>query len=139
MKASQFKKLIKEAVKEAVKEALRELETPREPVVEQKIKQEPVTYVNNIEHSIIEDPIQAMINETKANMRPDEYKNVLNMNSSAAPNFRMQADTSQAAFMQSSEPEVGVDISQFDFVQKASTVLKAAEQKDKQKYGIPTA
>lgn len=136
MKVSQFKSLIKEAVKEAVREVLSEQETTPIPApVQEHVNYRPQPSI--IEEDIA-DPIQAMINETKSRMTPEEYKDVLNMTSMNAPNFTMQSNASSMG-VPSSGPEPGIDISNLDFIKKASSVLKAAEQKDRQKYGLPTA
>jgi hypothetical protein len=136
MKASEFKKLIKETVKEAVKEVLQENLTP--PVS---------TSPNTLGEATSNQPevntaplnsLSSMIAETKNRMTSEDFRNVINMDSSMAPNFKMQStiDMENSTPNLSSAPKVGVDIAGLDFVKNASKVVKASIEKDKMKYGV---
>ena len=83
------------------------------------------------------DPIMEMLNQTKANMTSEEYKNVYSGTSDMVqkPNFASMM-ASNMGMTQTSGPQPGLDISQFDFVKKAGDVYKKSVEKDKQKYGI---
>jgi hypothetical protein len=137
MKLDLLKKLIKEAVKEAVRE---ELETilsegvkPSQPVKQVVTKYEnykPVT----AKPVSTGDPIMDLLNETRATMtsapdsgyRPDIASMVqapgLGMESMMEDNF--------------ARPEVGIDLSQLDFVKNAGAIFKASVQKDKERFGV---
>ena len=79
------------------------------------------------------DPIQEMLNQTRHNMSGDEYKNVMNFDSSMVqkPNFA----SSMANQMGMTTPEnmPGLDISQLSFVKKAKKVLDLANEKSSNK------
>lgn len=130
MKTFEFKKLIKEAVKEALIEifahtpstSLQEQELPTSKMEEHSIKRSH----NNA------DPITAMINETKASMTSEEYKNILNVNSSIAPTFFNNSSQQPT----STYTGAGIDITNLSFVKKAKQVLEIAEQKDKFRHGV---
>lgn len=132
MKASQFKKLIKEAVKEAVEEALIE----RQVSLFQETPQEPKPLPEQ-RQPIKGDPVSRMIEETRQQMTSEDFKNVINADSSMAPNFQsMMSNPEPASSTVQSGPTPGIDISNLDFVKKASAVHKAAEEKDKLRHGI---
>lgn len=83
------------------------------------------------------DPIMEMLNQTKATMTSEDYKQVYAGTSDMVqkPNFAsMMASNMGMTENKSSQP--GLDISQFDFVKKAGDIYKASVEKDKQKYGV---
>lgn len=118
MKAHAFKKLIKEAVKEALKE---ELQLSSKQNNTREVKQE------NFQAGSLEEAL----NMTKSTMSSEDYKNVLSFDSSDAKNFFNPNSNSDS--VQVTGPQPGLDISNLDFVKKASSVLKASEQKDRKK------
>ena len=136
MKLDLLKKLIKEAVKEAVREELQIIlsedvkpaQAPKQTVTKyaehKPVVAKPVSTGN---------PIMDLMNETRYSMTQGEYQNIISATSDMvqAPGLRMQsaADT----FRQGPEP--GLDISQFDFINKAASVYKASVEKDKQRLG----
>lgn len=136
MKLDLLKKLIKEAVKEAVREELqiilsedvKPVQAPKQTVTKyaehKPVVAKPVSTGN---------PIMDLMNETRYSMTQGEYQTLVNATSDMvqAPGLGMQstADT----FRQ--DPEPGLDISQFDFVNKAASVYKASVEKDKQRFG----
>ena len=134
MKASEFKKLIKETVKEAIKEALQEGVTPLDFTIQESSTGKPAPAPKHISS----DPIANMIAETRSSMSTEDYKNVVNANSSMAPNFQMQSTAGMEAGTPNlnAAPKVGVDIAGLDFIKNASKIFKASEEKDRMKYGV---
>lgn len=143
MKLDQLRKIIREEVKAAVKEELQDMLTEAVRVASQPQVTE-VTQYKAAEPVNVEkpkptstDPIMEMLNQTKANMTSEEYKNVYSGTSDMVqkPNFASMM-ASNMGMTQTSGPQPGLDISQFDFVKKAGDVYKKSVEKDKQKYGI---
>jgi hypothetical protein len=143
MKLDQLRKIIREEVKAAVKEELQEMLTEAVRVASQPDakpnvqKFESQTKIQEVQTAKSSDPIAEMINQTKATMNNDEYRNVISGTSDMVqkPNFaEMMAST--MGMVDSGRPAPGLDISQFDFVKKAGAVYKASVEKDKQKYGV---
>lgn len=140
MKASEFKQLIKEAVKEAIREEL--LENVQQPVQEDVKPAQPVMYTKT------GNAIDDILAETRATMTRDDFKNVINADSSMAQSFnrlgalRRQsiAPTSDdpAAVQQALQmaPKTGLDLSQLGFVNKAAAILNTSNEKDKLKHGV---
>ena len=143
MKLDQLRKIIREEVKAAVKEELQEMLTEAVRVASQPDakpnvqKFESQTKIQEVQTAKSSDPIAEMINQTKASMNNDEYRNVISGTSDMVqkPNFA-EMMASNMGMVDSGRPAPGLDISQFDFVKKAGAVYKAAEQKTKEKYGI---
>jgi hypothetical protein len=130
MKADVFKKLIKEAVKEALREELGNLQ----PAAAQPAPVQKVVKYENYRPTVANpistgDPIMDLLQETRATMNSEDYKSMVNMNSSMAqggiPNMESMI----------SGPEPGLDISQLSFVKNAGKVFKASVEKDKQRFG----
>ena len=126
MKASQFKQLIKEAVREVLKEELSNVT----PAIQERVQQSnsPSTGIATLD---------AMLNETKASMNSEDYRNVINMSSQDAQGFGMMkpqsSDPTHVGQALSTAPKVGLDISQLDFVKKASAVYNKAVEKSNNK------
>ena len=143
MKLDQLRKIIREEVKAAVKEELQEMLTEAVRVASQPDakpnvqKFESPTKIQEVQTAKSSDPIQEMINQTKASMNNDEYRNVVSGTSDMVqkPNFA-EMMASNMGLVDSGRPAPGLDISQFDFVKKAGAVYKASVEKDKQKYGV---
>ena len=137
MKLDQLRKIIREEVKSAVKEELQEVmnEAVRiasKPQVKEVTYTEPIKVKKPVSTS--NNPIMEMLNQTKASMSSEEYRNVYSGTSDSVnkPNFA----SSMAANMGMTEnrgPMPGLDISQFDFVKKAGAVYNKSVEKDKQK------
>ena len=144
MKLDLLKKLIKEAVKEAVRE---ELET----ILSEDVKPNSNTTAVGVREAVSNvtkyenyrpyvatprtgDPIMDLLEETRATMasptttgyKPD-MSNVVQ-----APGLGMNNTLMEEHFL---APEPGLDISQFDFVNKAASVYKASVEKDKARFG----
>lgn len=126
MKASQFKQLIKEAVREVLKEELSNVA----PTIQERVQQ------SNVPSTGIA-TLDAMLNETKASMNSEDYRNVINMSSQNAQGFGMMkpqsSDPAHVGQALSTAPKVGLDISQLDFVKKASAVYNKAVEKSNNK------
>jgi len=125
MKVDALKKLIKEAVKEAIQEELGRTPQP----VQETVQARQVPSTGN--------PIMDMLNMTKQSMTNEEYRNVSSMDSSMVPqpNFRSLITGGQDMPVPrrtlANAPKVGLDISNLDFVKKAASVFKQAEEKSK--------
>lgn len=136
MKLDLLKKLIKEAVGEAVREELSKIlsedvkpSQPARPSVMKYENYKPIT----AKPIPTGDPIMDLLNETRATMtsapdsgyRPDMSSMIqapgLGMESMMEDNF--------------TRPEVGIDLSQLDFVKNAGAIYKASVQKDKERFG----
>ena len=141
MKLDQLRKIIREEVRAAVKEELQDvmneavrIASAPNPVLEKKeiVQQSSVPKRQAGGNSITE-----MLNQTRANMTSEEYKNVYAGTSDMIqkPNFASMM-AGNMGMTETAGPQPGLDISQFDFVKKAGAVYKAAEQKTKEKYGV---
>lgn len=119
MKASEFKKLIKEAVREALKEDL--LEMVQQPIQETAQPVVPVTTGSTI---------LDMLNETRASMTSQDYRNVIGANSSMAQNF--QTSSARTA----TTVQAGLDLSNLSFVKNAGEILRVSNEKDRLKNGL---
>jgi len=125
MKVDALKKLIKEAVKEAIQEELGKTPQP----VQETAQARQVPSTGN--------PIMDMLNMTKQSMTNEEYRNVSSMDSSIVPqpDFRSLMtggqDMPAPRRTLANAPKVGLDISNLDFVKKAASVFKQAEEKSK--------
>ncbi len=139
MKLDQLRKIIREEVKSAVKEELQEVmnEAVRiasKPQVNEVAQTKPVSIRKPLPTST--DPIMEMLNQTKASMTNEEYKNIYSGTSDMVqkPNFASMV-ASNMGMTENRGPMPGLDISQFDFVKKAGAVYNKSIEKDKQKYG----
>jgi len=139
MKASEFKKLIKEAVREVIKE---EFSIPQEPVQEQ---------VTEPKYKSTGNPMLDALNETRMGMTSEDYKNLNGgtLQSSMAQNFNRAAFMPQGRAIKpasddpqavqaavASAPKVGLDLSQLGFINKAAAIVNEADRKQKEKYGV---
>jgi hypothetical protein len=140
MKLDQLRNIIREEVRSAVKEELQEVmneavkaaskpsRTFSAPTEAIQVKKQVPTSTN---------PIMEMLEQTKATMTNEEYKNVYAGTSDMVqkPNFA----TSMANQMGMTHPSgnaPGLDISQFDFVKKAGAIYSKSIDKDKEKHGV---
>ena len=136
MKLDQLRKIIREEVKNAVKEELQDI--LNEAV---KVASEPsgkkVTYEKPVVPNKNSNSITEMLNQTKASMTSQEYRNVFAGTSDmvSKPNFATSMASSMG-MQGSATNQPGLDISQLDFVKKAGDVYKAAIVKDKEKRGL---
>ena len=138
MKLDQLRKIIREEVKAAVKEELQDMLNEAVRVASQpQIKTETKTITVEKPKPTPTDPIMEMLNQTKASMTSEEFKNVYSGTSDMVqkPNFASMM-ASNMGMTEQKGPMPGLDISQFDFVKKAGAVYNKAVEKDKQKYGV---
>ncbi len=142
MKLDQLRKIIREEVKAAVKEELQEVmnEAVRiasQPQIKEVVQQSSKPIQVKKPAPTSSDPIMEMLNQTKASMTSDEYKNIYTGTSDMVqkPNFASTMASSMG-MTDSKGPMPGLDISQFDFVKKAGQVYKKSVENDKQKFGI---
>lgn len=142
MKLDQLRKIIREEVKAAVKEELQDMLNEAVRVASQpQVKEVAVPQGKLVDvkkpKPTSTDPIMEMLNQTKATMTSDEYRNVYSGTTDMVqkPNFASMMATNMG-MKENTGPMPGLDISQFDFVKKAGAVYKAAEQKTKEKYGL---
>ena len=147
MKLDQLKNIIREEVRSAVKEELQEVITeavriasrPEQTLYEGALGTpttdvaRPIKEISKTYNS--KDPIMQMLEQTKANMTSDEYRNIANVQGVQKPNFASSM-ANQMGIVGNTGPQPGLDISQFDFVKKAGDIYKASVEKDKQKQGI---
>lgn len=147
MKLDQLRNIIREEVRAAVKEELQEVMTeavriaskPEQTLYEGALGTpttdvaKPVKEVSKTYNS--KDPIMQMLEQTRANMTGDEYRNITNAQGVQRPNFASSM-ANQMGMVENKGPQPGLDISQFDFVKKAGEVYKKSIEKDKQKHGL---
>jgi len=133
MKANQLKKIIKEAVREAVREELKEILTEAVTSASQPTRQ-PDTKPVQKTAPISGDPIMEMLNMTQQSMTRDDFKNV--MGGQVQPGMNeINFTTNSLTPSTPSGPVPGIDISNLDFVSKASAVFNKAIEKDKFRIG----
>ncbi len=118
MKVELFKKLIKEAVREVLIEELGTSTSNEKPqksnVQESKVQTQPISVTSG-------NPIQDALLSTMKEFSRKDYSN-----------FLLQENTD--SFLDTSDSiEVGLDLTNLDFVKKASSILKLSDQKDKLK------
>jgi len=82
-------------------------------------------------------PLMEMLEQTKANMSPSEYKNIYAGTADMVqkPNFASSM-ANQMGMTNPSANAPGMDISQLDFIKKAGKVYNRSVEKDKEKHGI---
>ncbi len=137
MKLDVFKKLIKEAVKEAVREELEIIlsedvkNTSTTPVVTHITPQS--TYRPPVANPVkTGDPIMDILNETRASMTQESYRDLVNATSDMvqAPGLGMNPIESFQA-----GPAPGLDLSTLSFAKNAGAIYKASVEKDKARFG----
>jgi len=139
MKLDQLRSIIREEVRSAVKEELQEVmneavkaasapNTLAAPAKTIQVKKQVPTSTN---------PLMEMLEQTKANMSPSEYKNIYAGTADMVqkPNFASSM-ANQMGMTNPSANAPGMDISQLDFIKKAGKVYNRSVEKDKEKHGI---
>jgi hypothetical protein len=138
MKASDFKKIIKEAVREAIREELSEMQQP----VQEQVQKQPLKPTGN---SILD-----ALNETKSSMTSEDYRNIGgDFRADMAQSFNKAAFTPKGRAVKpasddpraveaavASAPKVGLDLSQLGFVNKAAAIVNEADRKQKEKFSV---
>ncbi len=138
MKLNQLRKIIREEVKAAVKEELQDMLNEAVKVASspgRKIKSKTSYTPTNLTSK--NNSIDQLMEQTKASMTNTDYKQVFNGTSDMVqkPNFAAMM-ANNMGMTESSTPQVGLDISKFDFINKAAKVYNASVEKDKAKYGL---
>ena len=137
MKLDVFKKLIKEAVKEAVREELEIIlsedvkNTSTTPVVTHITTQS--TYRPPVANPVkTGDPIMDILNETRASMTQESYRDLVNATSDMvqAPGLGMNPIEGFQT-----RPAPGLDLSTLSFAKNAGAIYKASIEKDKARFG----
>jgi len=145
MKLDQLRKIIREEVKAAVKEELQEVmteavriastPTTEESVISQQYRQ-PLSKPVEKHKQTSNTPVMEMLEETRAAMTNEEYKNIYTGNSDMVQKPSFASSIAYNMGINESGPEPGIDLSNLDFLKKAGSIYKAAVQKDKEKYGV---
>lgn len=143
MKLDTLRKVIREEVKAAIKEELQDMLTeavkvasaPSTPSIQKGNDYKPVTQKDlsrtwskgKLNTGTV--PLEEMLNQTANAMTSEDFRNVVNADSSMVQAPGM-ASTMASNLGMNSGPAPGLDISQLDFVQKAKSVLDLANKKD---------
>jgi hypothetical protein len=138
MKADAFKRLIKEAVREVLREelagTLNEAPAKQTPKVTKYEAYKPPVSKPRVSTG---DPIMDLLEETKASMIGDpnagHYQDMSQFVSAPGLGENEFRPVMMEESFTPSEP--GLDITKFDFVNKAAAVFKASQEKDKQRFG----
>ena len=144
MKLDQLRKIIREEVRSAVKDELQEMlneavkaasapSTQEYKAVKQKDLKRTWSTGRMNPGTV---PLEEMLSMTKQEMTGEDYKNVVNADSSMVkkPNFASNVATSMG-LTESSGPMPGIDISKLDFVGKAKAIYDKSLEKDKNRLG----
>jgi hypothetical protein len=138
MKASDFKKIIKEAVREAIREELSEMQQP----VQEQVSKPAYKPTGNA--------MLDALNETRTSMTSEDYRNLGgDFRADMAQNFNRAAFTPKGRAIKpvsddpraveaavASAPKVGLDLSQLGFVNKAAAIVNEADRKQKEKFSV---
>lgn len=146
MKLDQLRKIIREEVKNAVKEELQDILNEAVKIASTPNKYSPAPKTGTSDWSAAKKPtnldfsnssIGSMLEQTRASMSGQDYRNVVNADSSLVkrPNFAASM-ASNMGMTENAGPMPGIDISKLDFVSKAKSILDLSNKKDKQKAGI---
>jgi len=144
MKLDQLRKIIREEVRSAVKDELQEMlneavkaasapSTQEYKAVKQKDLKRTWSTGRMNPGTV---PLEEMLSMTKQERTGEDYKNVVNADSSMVkkPNFASNVATSMG-LTESSGPMPGIDISKLDFVGKAKAIYDKSIEKDKNRLG----
>tara|TARA_B100000963_G_scaffold349387_1_gene358377 strand:+ start:5143 stop:5541 length:399 start_codon:yes stop_codon:yes gene_type:complete len=130
MKLNILRKVIREEVKAAVKEELQEVLTEAVRIASKPQKQENKV---NISEPVKNSNLQEMLDLTKASMTNEDYKTIVNANSSMVTGLPNTASTMATQMNMNAGRQPGLDISNLDFVNKAKQVLDASQKVDASK------
>lgn len=138
MKASDFKKIIKEAVREAIREELTQMQQP----IQEQVSKPAYKPTGNA--------VLDALNETKNSMTSEDYRNLggdfradmaQSFNRAGfAPKSRsvkpVSDDPRAVEAAVASAPKIGLDLSQLGFVSKAAAIVNEADRKQKEKFSV---
>jgi hypothetical protein len=143
MKLDQLRKIIREEVRSAVKEELQEMlneavRVASAPSKESNLNYQPVKQkdlkrtwsTGRMNPGTV--PLEEMLNMTKQEMSGQDFRNVINADSSMVkkPNFASNI-ASDMGLGQNAGPMPGIDISKLDFVNKAKAIYDKSIEKDR--------
>jgi hypothetical protein len=140
MKLDQLRKIIREEVRSAVKDELQEMlneavksasapSTQEYKAVKQKDLKRTWSTGRMNPGTV---PLEEMLNMTQKEMTGDDYRNVVNANSSLVKKPNFASGMAQSMGMtENTGPMPGIDISKLDFVSKAKAVLDKSYEKDR--------
>ena len=140
MKLDQLRKIIREEVRSAVKDELQEMlneavkaasapSTQEYKAVKQKDLKRTWSTGRMNPGTV---PLEEMLNMTKEEMTSQDYRNVVNANSSLVKKPNFASGMAQSMGMtENTGPMPGIDISKLDFVSKAKAVLDKSYEKDR--------
>lgn len=143
MKLDQLRKIIREEVRSAVKEELQEMlneavRVASAPSKESNLNYQPVKQkdlkrtwsTGRMNPGTV--PLEEMLNMTKQEMSGQDFRNVINADSSMVkkPNFASNI-ASDMGLGQNAGPMPGIDISKLDFVNKAKAIYDKSVEKDR--------
>ena len=143
MKLDQLRKIIREEVRSAVKEELQEMlneavRAASTPTKESNLNYQPVKQkdlkrswsTGRMNTGTV--PLEEMLNMTKQQMTGEDFRNVINADSSMVkkPNFASNI-ASDMGLGQNAGPMPGIDISKLDFVNKAKAIYDKSVEKDR--------
>jgi hypothetical protein len=135
MKVELFKKIIKEAVKEVLQEELRSI------LAEVGEKKEGIPLANLIDYqedtplSSTQAPkagsnsLMEILNQTRQSMTREDYTHLTGHNPLQQPPDGIYN------VAENRTPQVGLDLTNLGFVKNAGAILKASNEKDKQRVG----
>jgi uncharacterized protein YigE (DUF2233 family) len=140
MKLDQLRKIIREEVRSAVKDELQEMlneavksasapSTQEYKAVKQKDLKRTWSTGKMNPGTV---PLEEMLNMTQKEMTGEDYRNVVNADSSmvSKPNFASSM-ASNMGMTENAGPMPGIDISKLDFVGKAKAIYDKSIEKDK--------
>ena len=140
MKLDQLRKIIREEVRSAVKDELQEMlneavktasaPSPQEYKAVKQTDLKRTWSTGRMNSGTV--PLEEMLNMTQQEMTGEDYRNVINANSSMVkkPNFASSM-ASNMGMTENAGPMPGIDISKLDFVGKAKAIYDKSIEKDK--------
>ena len=133
----EFRSAVKEELQDVMNEAVRAASTPGIKVANEhkQVVAKPAT-PTKMNPQMGKTSIEQMLEMTKSNMTNEEYRNVFSGTSDMVTGMPNMASTMATQMGRGAGQQPGLDISNLDFVKKAGAVLKASEEKDKQKAGL---
>lgn len=126
MKVEAFKRLIKEAVREVIREEFPGLLNSTPPVTE--FTNLSTTFDTEVGSNFT--TVNEMLEMTRKNMTNEDYKQIVNANSSMVSGLSNPIQDMRAGGV-----EVGIDINNLDFVKKAASILELSQQKTLERTG----
>jgi hypothetical protein len=137
MKLDQLRKIIREEVRSAVKDELQEMlneavktasaPSPQEYKAVKQTDLKRTWSTGRMNSGTV--PLEEMLNMTQQEMTGEDYRNVINANSSMVkkPNFASNI-ASDMGLGQNAGPMPGLDISKLDFVSKAKAIYDKSNE-----------